>query len=260
MQIQQQVQPQLQVVNLNTNEELPYWVEYLKPPKLWTKVTVDAKDSILLQVTKLDMDTDKNNPHEVFEYFSYDVNKVLEDKPVFEINDEVYGFSVVARVNKNSINTHTQINHQYILGTYELKSDYDYCNICVKGGYLAFCYNSTFDRYRKETDVIVPKDGLYRITVTEFDNVERIALVEDPNGIVCARYCESENEPEYGRWQIRVGKDLGSQMQYLYVTDVCEFLLGVKYVGVHNNSLYVKLINTDNTQITTQVALIYFNI
>ena len=61
-------------------------------------------------------------------------------------------------------------------------------------------------------------------------------------------------------WQIRVGKDLGSQMQYLYVTDICEFLLGVKYVGVHNNSLYVKLINTDNTQITTQVGLTYFNI
>ena len=238
---------QLQVVNLSTNEELPYWIEPLSTPilwtkasLLWTKVTIDAKDTILLQVTK--SDSCDPNPNQVFEYFSYDVSKVLEDKPVMEINDKTMGFNVVARAKVN-VNTH------YVLGTYELKSNFDYCNICVKDGYLAFCYTENFNHYSKETSVIAPKDGLYKITITEFDDVERIASVEDLNGIVCARYCESEMEPQYGKWQIRVGENLN--MQYLYITDINEFQLGVKHVGEG----YIKVVNTDSSQITMQIRI-----
>ena len=245
---------QLQIVNLSTNEELPYWIEQLCTPILWTKVTVDAKDTIFLQVTK--SDSYDPNPNQVFEYFSCDTNKILEDKPVMEINDKTMGFNVVARVKVN-MNTH------YVLGTYELKSNFDYCNICGKDGYLAFCYTTwvprlniptsvdteSFKHYSKETSVIAPKDGLYKITITEFDDVERIAFVEDLNGIVCARYCESEMEPQYGKWQIRVGENLN--MQYLYVTDINEFQLGVKHIGEG----YVKVVNTDSSQITTQIRI-----
>jgi len=234
---------QLQVVNLSTNEELPYWIEQLCTPILWTKVTVDAKDYVTIQIQQ--NGSQEQDPSSVFEAFvTSNGNDISSCICTYEIKNKTDGFTVTLRTKSTNLK-----NGDYILGVNAY--DFDYLNIVTTKnmGHLAFGYNPEFDHYVAITDIEPPYDGLYNISVIEYDTIDYFATVKDINNIVYTKYHYEEREPELSAWTVKTKVPF----EYMYITK--HNPLYVKDIVRQGNTMIVKVYNVDDIEYSAQIRI-----
>ena len=230
------MQLQLQVVDLNTNEELPYWVEYLKPPILWTKVTVDARDYTTIQI-KVQEQIQTPNPYEVFEVFitpKDDNDNTNANTITYETNYEVRGFDVVLRTPNSIPNTRLLS----ISKTYEPTNHLDIMIDNTRCLVFSFC------KHIINTNVYPPNNGLYTISIDghKSKSTEYIVDVRDANNnIVLAKYYYED-----------IGSELGCESWSIRTTPIATYM----YIAKHS-PLYVKeLKRSNNNTILAKISTV----